>query len=514
MPSFAAIHIGSETVSLQIVEYEDVDSIRVVEKARRQLDLGEEAFQNGRISFASVSELCELLKGFRRLCSEYGVRDCRVMATTALREAENQQYIIDQVRIKTDLAVEVVDMPQEIFYKYMALFKALRAADLPGGEAGLLFVDISSGGMGVTLYRDGGIRYQQNLNIGAMRVKESFEPSQRDDAHFLQALDEYIASAVEPAAVALATQSCPYLVLTGNETRLLLPILGCGEGTARITARELKELHRSVRRLNQAEIMERYGLSSSDASLLLPALGLYCRMLEVAAAKQVLIPTLRFIDGMTLLHVAEKTKSSWLDVMDQHTLRIVANLEERLHYDPKHAAAVETLALALFDKLVRHHGLGRRERLILRAASRLHDIGKFINLRRHAFYSYRLIESADILGFSRAEKRIVANVAYYHSKGTPNNGDDNFNRLPDEAKMTVAKLAAIIRLADAVDRSHRQKVKAFDVQLKGDELLLHVQAKEDLSLEEWTFADKAEFFASVFGLQAKMIGRIGGSHGT
>lgn len=514
MPSFAAIHIGSETVSLQIVEYKDVDDIRVLDRARRQMDLGEEAFKSGQISFASVSEICELLKGFRRLCSEYGVRDCRVMATTALREAENQQYIIDQIRIKTGLEVEIVDMPQEIFYKYMALFKHLQTSGLANTEDGLLFVDISSGGTGITLYRQGAIRYQQNINIGAMRIKESFAQNQRDDVCFQQVLDEYIESAIDPIAVALMGQRSPYLVLTGNETRLLLQLLGHSEGLAVLSPKELKDLYRKVRRLNLPELMTRFDLNEADAALVIPALGLYCKMMEVAAVDHVLVPTLRFIDGMTLLHVAEKTDSRWLDVMEEHTFSVVKALEDKFHYDKAHASVVEEFSLLLFDKLNRYHGLGRRERLMLRAAAHLHDIGKFVNLRRHYFYSYRLIESADILGISRSEKRIIANVSYYHSKGTPNNADENFTRLSNKAKLTVAKLSAIIRLADALDRSHRQKITDCSVQIKGDEMLVNVKAREDLSLEEWTFAEKAEFFESVFGLKARVVGMIGGNHGT
>ena len=513
MPSFAAIHVGSETVSLQIVEYEDLDSVRIVEKSKRQLNLGEETFKTGRISFASVGEICELLKGFRRLCSEYGVRDCRVMATTALREAENQQYIIDQVRIKTGLEMEVIDMPQEIFYKYMALFRDLGGAGLKNREKGMLFVDVSSGGMGVTLYRHGEIVYQQNLNLGAMRIKESFDPSQRDAAHFQQALDEYIAASIEPVAVALGEAKLPYLVLSGNETRLLRPLLGQSKGLTSLKTQELNALYLKVCRLNLREIMEQYALPESDAALLLPALALYCRIAEASSAQQLLLPQLSFIDGMTLLHLAEKTKSDWLDVMEEHTMSIVRSVEDKFHYDKLHAAEVERVSLLLFDKLGRYHGLGRRERLLLRAASHLHDIGKFVNLRRHYFYSYSLIEATDIFGFSEIEKSIIANVAYYHSKGTPDNADANFVGLSIQAKLTVAKLAAIIRLADAVDRSHRQKLGKLELQIKNEEILFLVESKDDVSLEKWTFEDKSEFFESVFGLKARLTGQVGGRYG-
>ena len=152
--TFAAIHLGSEQVSIQIAEFQTLQDIRIIDRASFQAPLGEETFKTGRISFSAVSQTCELLKGFRRMINEYGVRDYRLLATTAVREAENQQYIIDQIRVKTGFRVEVVDMPLEIFYKYIALFRSMAMKQLIQPGKPLLFVDISSGGLGITLYKE------------------------------------------------------------------------------------------------------------------------------------------------------------------------------------------------------------------------------------------------------------------------------------------------------------------------------------------------------------------------
>ena len=146
---------------------------------------------------------------------------------------------------------------------------------------------------------------------------------------------------------------------------------------------------------------------------------------------------------------------------------------------------------------------------MLKIAAILHDIGKYVTLRRHYFYSYRLIISSDIIGFSEDERALIANIAYYHSRGTPSVNDDNISSLKPEQMMTLAKLAAIIRLADAVDRSHLQKATIRDIILTGEDLIITVTAKQDISLEEWTFIDKADFFANVFGIKATLQRRAG-----
>lgn len=514
---FGAIHLGSEVLSLQIVEYHNLEDIRVIETAARQTAMGEETFKNGTVSFYTVSVVCEVLKGYRRLCTEYGVRDIKVIATTAIREAENQEYIIDQIKVKTGLEVEVIDMPMEIFYKYIALYYGLRGGcylqnqdvDLFGEcskmdeKIGTLFVDISSGGLGITLLKSGEIRYQQNLHMGVLRIKESFEKAQRDSSHFQQALTEYIHSMIEPVEIELRRYKIRCLILSGTETRMLLEMLGRSQtaGAAAIPVGEFNQLYSRVKGMNLGQLMKAYGLSESRAELVLPMIILYKQILSLTKTGSIIIPAEQFIDGMVIRHIAMKTKHPLLAEIEQQIVGLARMIGEKYRYDAGHSAAVEKVALMLFDRLARLHGLSKRERLLLQMATILHDIGKFVSLRTHYFYSYRLIISSDIMGFSEQEKAVIANVANYHSKGTPSSNDSNWRILSLEHRIIAAKLVAIIRVADAVDRTHRQKAKVRDIVLKGDELIVEVDSREDLSLEEWTFADKTKFFAKVFGLR-------------
>ncbi len=500
---FAAMHVGSEQVSMQIVEYNGLNELKIIDRASCQVALGEETFKTGKIGFGVVSEICELLKGYRRKINEYGVRDYRLLATTAIREAENQQYIIDQIKIKTGFRAEVVDMPQEIFYKYVALFKMVNESGLIDHESNL-FVDISSGGLGITLYSEGGILYQQNIHIGALRIKESFEKYQRESMHFHRALSEYIYSTIEPVEKELASRKIKNLILSGVETRLLLKMLGRNENEdlVVISREEFDRLYEQVKILNLPQLMKTFNLLEHRAEMVLPTIVLYKQILSLTAVEDIVIPSGHFSDGIVLLYVAEKTADPWLNAIEDQIISLALALARKYQYDPKHASAVENISLLIFDRLVKVHGLGKRERLLLKVAAILHDIGKFVSLRRHYFYSYRLIISSDILGFSDEERALMANVAYYHSKGTPSIIDPNFAALTKEQRVTVAKLSAIIRLADAVDRSHRQKARECEISLKGDEMTISVVPHEEMSLEDWTFLDKADFFENVFGIRA------------
>ncbi len=507
---FAAIHVGSEQIGVQIVEYTKLENVKIIEQSNCQVTLGEETFKNGRVSFGAVSEICEILKGYRRLLVEYGVTDYRLIATTAIREAQNQPYIIDQIRVKTGLNVEVVDMPQEIFYKYVSLVKTVHDRGLLNPQEDMLFVDISSGGLGFTLFKDGKLKYQQNIHIGALRIKESFEKNQRDSTHFQQSLSEYISSTIEPVQAEMRQHDVKRLVLSGPETKLLLNMLGKEqERVTFISLAEFNNLYKQVSSLNLPQIITTFRLTEHKAEIVLPTIVLYKQILLLTNPEEIMVLSDRFADGVVIKHIAEKTSHPHKELIQNQMVNLCWEISKRYYYDPNHAAAVEKWSMLLFDKLARIHGLGERHRLLLKVAAILHDIGKHVNLRRHYFYSYRLIISSDILGFSRAERHVIANVAYYHSKGVPSDADGNFAELTPNQKVNVSKLSAIIRLADAIDRSHRQKASKGEAALRGEELIITVTSREDMSLEGWTFSDKAGFFEDVFGIKATLIRQVG-----
>lgn len=502
---FAAIHIGSERVSLQIAEYEDLEHVAIIERLSRQIMLGEETFKTGRLSFTTVNKLCDLLLGYRRMLREYKIKDYRLLATTAVLEAENQPYIVDQIRMKTGLIAKPIEMPREVFYKYMALYKATCDAGLPIEKGAVLFVDISSGGVGIMLHQDGLLRYQQNIYIGALRVKERFEQYQRESRKFHKALAQYIHSVIEPVELELKKEPVRQVILSGDETELLLKMLGNAEHEGQklkvVSALRFYALYKRVSELNAAQIMQVFHLTEHEVEMVLPTLVLYEKILSLSKATEIIIANERFIDGVLLRHIAKACKSRWVAVIEDQMLSLARAIGKKYEYDARHAEQVAQIALSLFDGLGRFHGLGQQDRLLLRVACILHDIGKFVCLRNHYVHSRRLILSSDMLGFTSEEKNIMANLAFYHDEGRPSEADDNFAKMTKEEKVIVGKLAAILRLADALDRSHRQKIQHVSIRVKNMDAIIAVEAEEDIALEKWTFNQKAEFFESVYGLR-------------
>ena len=500
---FAAIHVGSEMISLQIIEYSALDQMKIIEEASKRVKLGEETFKHGRIPFSLVTEICELLKGYKRLMDEYGVVEYSVQATTAVREAENQAYFLDQILVKTGLKVDVVEMPREIYTKYVAILRTLTSSKEFVSGSGVLFVDISSGGLGITYMKDNEIKYQQNLHIGVIRIKEDFDRNQRSSNNFGRALTEYISSTLSPVREELDMKDVRYLVLSGTETELVLKMFGKSgrqEEIERVQVADFMKFYDKVRGLSMAQLVKVFNLEETSAELVLPTIILYQQLLSLAPAKELIITPDRFIDGMKTLYVARNTNKEYIKDVQGVLMSLVHSIGARYRYNRSHAVQVEKFSLAIFDSLRKAHGMDDHCRLLLRAACILHDIGKYICLRSHSLYSYEIIMSTDILGFSNLDKRIIALTAYYHSHLLFETQPTGSPQVERAIVPLVAKLAAILRLADAMDRSYKQKIKSCKVVIIGNEMRITAKSKQDLTLEEWTFANKGDFFEEVYGL--------------
>jgi exopolyphosphatase/guanosine-5'-triphosphate,3'-diphosphate pyrophosphatase len=181
-------------------------------------------------------------------------------------------------------------------------------------------------------------------------------------------------------------------------------------------------------------------------------------------------------------------------------------LGRRYRYDADHGHHVMRLATALFDALVDEHGLGARERLLLRVAALLHDIGIFVSLRAHHKHSQYLLAVSQIFGLSDDDLGLVSNVARYHRRGLPQRSHLPYIALDRQDRMIVSKLAAILRLANALDAEHLQKVHDARLERGEDDWVLALHGTGDLTMERMATQARADMFGEVFGRQLLVRG--------
>jgi exopolyphosphatase/guanosine-5'-triphosphate,3'-diphosphate pyrophosphatase len=181
--------------------------------------------------------------------------------------------------------------------------------------------------------------------------------------------------------------------------------------------------------------------------------------------------------------------------------RSVVELAERFHYDEDHCRHVAKLALALFHGTRRLHGLEEPAGNLLEHAATLHDIGHRISHVRHHRHSYYLIKNGGLRGFTPVDIEILANVARYHSQGRPRKKHTAFASLPGPARRSVRVLAGCLRLAEALDRGHRQRVRGLSVVRREGALTVRLESAREVDLELWGGRRRTQLLEEALGVR-------------
>jgi exopolyphosphatase/guanosine-5'-triphosphate,3'-diphosphate pyrophosphatase len=161
--------------------------------------------------------------------------------------------------------------------------------------------------------------------------------------------------------------------------------------------------------------------------------------------------------------------------------------------------------------LVSEHALAPRDRLLLEVAALLHDIGLFVSLRGHHKHSLYLLQASEIFGLSRDDMQIVGNIARYHRRGLPQKSHPEFMRLDREERVRVLKLAAMLRLANALDAEHEQKVTDLRLVEQDSSWIVELEGTGDLTMERLAGAERADLLVDVFGRPVEIRGAGAGT---
>jgi exopolyphosphatase/guanosine-5'-triphosphate,3'-diphosphate pyrophosphatase len=380
-----------------------------------------------------------------------------------------------------------------------------------------VLIDIGGGSTELTLLRSSpdGPRaatavFARSLPVGTVRLIEAFlEGRGPIDAAHRNLLDEYIDRVfVEaiPEINELTGSSVEQLVGTGGNIETLADLCPVPSAFPVGRAIDVPAMKRLLDRFCEKSVDERvqtWGLRLDRADTIVPAASVLCRLADAFGLASLSAPGVGLKEGVLVdlarAHFIPQDFRGEALALTDACLR----LGRRYHFDEAHGVLVGRLGVKLFDELALHHRLGPRDRILLHAAALLHDVGDYVRYEGHHKHSYYLIACSDLLGMTPAERAIVANVARYHRKSAPQLDHDNFRALPREDRGKVKSMAAILRLADALDREHLGKVTDVSARVEGEVLLLDVQGAGDRALEEWTVLAKAGMLKDAFGLDVR-----------
>ncbi|WP_026039050.1 exopolyphosphatase [Sporolactobacillus vineae] len=499
---FASITVGLQVIVLKIA---DMTSLTVVESVSADVTIGADIYNHNMIAFRTVDQACKVLAGFVQIMNDYGVKEYRAVAASSVQEAANAEYVKEQIRIKTGLNLELLSNAEERYLHNQAVSYKTEGFDKLI-EKGTMLLDIGSGSMQLTVYDRGHFVFSRNIKLGPLRIREMLGDLENHAGNYVDIMEDYIISKIDGYhQFAPSDVQYKHCVLVGTDL-LAFKHAFMKSSSDTINRQYFEDMYRHILDIPVQVLARQYGVPYDSASQLLPSAMILKIMLEMTGAKDILLSEADLADGLLIN-----------DELDHHKRRIdhsflediiisARNIARRYNCDPSHIAIVEKFSLHLFDRLKPLHGLDRRSRLLLQLAAILQDSGSYVDMNAHYIHSYYIIQASEIIGISDEDREIVANIARYHSVETPTSDSSAFNRLPVNSRLVVAKLAAILRLADALDDSRQHKVKKITVSLRHDKVVITAKADDDLSLEKLTFEEKSAYFEEVFGLKPILRG--------
>ncbi len=520
MPRFAALDLGSNALRLRIVEAhapangqsqlsllpEGGTAWRDVASLRASVRLGSEVFVTGKLAAASIGQACAALREFRQAMDDAKVDAYRATATSAVREASNGMTLVERARREAGIELDVIEGIEEARLIQISVVRRLGLQDKKA-----LLVDVGGGSTELTYLDKGQSAWAISLPIGTVRLLETYlRGAKTITKHQQKLLIEGVDRALAEAVPHLKKLPFEIVVGTGGNVDTLFelcPLKGGFAGYPRaVDVPSMKTLLGKLFGMTTEQRREGFGLRPDRADTIVPAGLIFQRVAEIFKAPAIVAPGVGLKEGI-LEELVDKYFDRWdKDAEARTVIDACVRLGNRYGFDRAHGELVAQLAVSLYDDMAKYHGFGERERLLLRAAALLHDIGDYVRYDGHHKHSHYLILHSDIMGLTPDERAIVANVARYHRKSPPDASHPNFRELDKEARSKVRGLAAILRIADALDREHLGKVKTARAEIdgKGRKLTLFISGDEERELEEWTLLAKSELLRDVFDLDVAL----------
>lgn len=504
----AVVNCGSSSIRMVISEFAADGTPRVIDQAIQYLPMGRDVFTTGYISNKTMNRAMEILKLYRELLKGYGLEpsDVEAIGTAAVREALNRENFVDRMEIRTAFKIRIIDGLEENRLSYMAVLYALDRDTSRLSKGNTLIMEVSGGSTEIIVLRKGIIGAVHSLSFGAIRFQEMYRQKKGFVEVKSHELEQTISSIRELIHEDCKHGSVHQVFLLGNYARLAAEMIGesLDERLIQVDHQRWDELARELYLLPPEEVVQRYGIAAAAADGMGTALLAYRFILSETDCRTILVPRVGISEGIIMEArpgVDPEVQSRlWAQVRNS-----ALALGKKYHFDAEHARTVARLSLQLFDQLQTEHRMNQRQRLLLEIAALLHDIGAFVKPSAHHKHGQYLVENSELFGLDAHDLKIIGNVVRYHRKSTPQNTHLGFVSLSREDRLTVMKMAALLRVADALDRSHSQKVADLKVEIRDPDIVLHLSCDQDLDAERLSLADKGAFFEEVFGYSIKTV---------
>ncbi len=502
----AVIDIGTTSIRMAIAEIDADGEVRGLETLQQAVNLGKDTFTTGRIGKTTIEDCVQVLRSYRQMLTEYQIvspEQIRVIATSAVREAANRLAFVDRIYIATGLQIEPIDEAEETRITYLGILPYLRSE--PALQTGkTIVVEVGGGSTELLVVHDRNVLYSNSYRLGSLRLRETLEAYNAPEGKVREFMKSQIERTVDQILEHVTPDDSSDMIALGGDMRFatynLIPDWNPKQ-LARVPLAALEKFTDRILALSEDQLVRKYALSYPDADTVGPALLTYVQLARAFKLKAVLVTNTNLRDGLLKGMASDAV---WTEEFSNQIIRSGVELGRKFHFDEPHARQVAETARQLFEQLRSQHQLDHRYAVILYISALLHEIGLYIGFASHHKHTMYLIRNSELFGLGRKEVLLAAIVARYYRRAMPQPSHEGYANLERDERVAVSKLAAMLRIAVALNDSRSQRINNIRCEMKGNRMVISVPNVQDVSLEQLALRQNSAMFEEVFGLQVQL----------
>jgi exopolyphosphatase/guanosine-5'-triphosphate,3'-diphosphate pyrophosphatase len=498
----AVIDVGTTSIRMAIADIDDAGDVRLLSSLSQAVALGKDTFTRGSIEKSTIEECVRVLKSYKRVLAEYGIDrpdQVRVVATSAVRESLNKLAFLDRIYTATGLPVIPIDEAEVNRVTYLGVQPLLKL-DPALAAARTVITEVGGGSTELLQVENADVLFAHTYRLGSLRIHQTLEAYHTSQIASRRLMETQIQRVIDQILQQVPTGQSQEMVVLGGDMRFaaqqLVPDWNRNQLTP-IPLKDLEELTDTVLSLNEDKLVHKYHITFPDAGTLGPALLAYVMLARAFQLKQVIVSSINLRDGL-LMQMA--TRGGWNEDFSNQVIRSALDLGRKFDFDEPHARQVSKLCKILFQGLRDEHQLDPRYELLLRVAALLHEIGLYVSTGSYHKHSMYLIQNSELFGLSRSDVQLISLTARYHRRTSPKPTHTVFTALNRDQRIAVVKMAAMLRVADALEASHAQRLHELRFSRESGRLVISIPQVEDLSLEQLALKQSGSLFEETFGM--------------
>ena len=485
----AFIDMGTNSIRLLLVRIEpSKGTFSILSEQKETIRLGENEFADHYLQPEAMQRAVLVCKQFAEMARSNEADHLIAIATSATREAKNKDAFVALLNEEAQIKLRTISGVEEARLIYLGISRGIHL-----GDKKALMIDIGGGSTEMIVGDQDNYHHLDSLKLGAVRLGSMFflpdETGPIDPSRYA-VLRQYVRNSSIRSIQKL--EPYPFDMVYGSSGTLenLADIaIQMFEGRPREPEDTLKyeQLTQVVEHLCQLSLEERAnvpGINTRRADIIIPGAAIIHTLMEQLQIPEIHITDRGLRDGLLVNYLQ---RSEHAEMVEEGSIRMrsVMQLGRRCHFDEGHARTVAELTLSLFDsaKEIGLHNVKQRYRQLLEYSALLHDVGIFLSYSNHQEHSYYLIKNADLLGFDQTEIGIMASTAFFHRKKKPIEKHSQYAELDRQSKQALPVMSTLLRIAESLDRSHKNAVTDARFRMDGEQIILDVTCEQDCQLE-------------------------------